>query len=206
MNDQKSQVDRTELRVEELIKMALQIGAGAIDVMAVSPSDISVEDDLANTCREPQCPYYGLSANCPPYNSGPSGFRDLLKICQHALAIKMDVPVGSYLGDEYLEIMKFMHETVAGIEKLAVELGYSNSKAFAAGNCKMIFCRDHARCRMLTGGECRNPQSARQSMSSNGVNVYELNKAAGWFMNRETNEVNTNQGSMEAIYGLVLIG
>lgn len=45
MNDPTSQVDR---RLEELVQMALQIGAGAIDVVAISPSDISVEDEEAD--------------------------------------------------------------------------------------------------------------------------------------------------------------
>ena len=202
MNDPTSQVDR---RLEELVQMALQIGADAIDVVAISPSDISVEDDLANFCREPRCGYYGLSANCPPYVSGPSGFRELLKICKHALAIKMEVPLGTYLTDEQYDILKFTHETVAGIERLAVELGYSNSKAFAAGNCKVFFCREYDRCRVLTGGECRHPQHARPSMSSSGINVYELKKTAGWLMNRDTNEANPDP-KMEAVYGLVLIG
>lgn len=50
MNDTAPQVDR---RPEELVQMALQIGAGAVDVVAVSPSEITVEDDLANFCRTP---------------------------------------------------------------------------------------------------------------------------------------------------------
>jgi hypothetical protein len=51
MTDLKSQVDSTGLRLKELLEMDLEIGAGAIDVAAISPSDISVEDDLANFCR-----------------------------------------------------------------------------------------------------------------------------------------------------------
>lgn len=204
MNNHKSQVERTEVGIEELVQMALQIGAGAIDVVAVSPSDISVEDGLADMCREPRCSYYGLSANCPPYVSGPSGFRDLLKNCEHVLAVKIDVPVGCLLTDVF-DTLKLLYEIVAGIEKSAIELGYVNSKAFAAGSCKIIFCREHGGCHVIDGGECRHPQYARPSIEAHGVNVYELNKTAGWLMNQDVNVVNTNQVSTGALYGLVLV-
>ena len=178
MNGPTSQVDITELKLKELVEMALQIGAGAIDVVAISTSDILVEDDLANMCREPRCVNYGISANCPPYVSGPSGFRDLLKICKYALAIKMEGPLGSLLTNDRHYITGLMYEIVADIERFAVEQGFSNSKSFASGSCTAIFCREHGDCRVLTGGECRNPRYARPSMSSNGVNVNELSKTA----------------------------
>lgn len=196
--------DITESRLEELIQMALQIGAGAIDVVAVSPSDISVEDDLANYCREPRCPYYGLSANCPPHVLVPSEFRDLLKTCEHALAIKIDVPMGCLLTDERNEIFKLLHEIVADIENAAIELGYANSKAFATGSCKIIFCHEYGSCRVIEGGECRNSQYARPS--ANGLNVNELNKITGWSINRDTNKTDTDRVSMAAVLGLVLVG
>lgn len=184
----------------------MRIGAGAIDVVTISPSDISAEDDLAKFCLEPRCGYYGLSANCPPHVSGPSGFRDLLKTCEHVLAIKMDVPLGCLLTDDRFVILKLLHEIVADIEKSAVKLGYSNSKAFAGGSCKVIFCQEHLGCHVLNeGGECRNPQHARPSIEANGVNVNKLKKTAGWSIKRDTNEVDTGL-VMDAVYGLVLIG
>lgn len=183
--------------------MALQIGAGAIDVVPILTRDILVEDNLANLCREPRCSNYGISANCPPYGSGPSGFRDLLKICSYALAIKMEVPMGSLVTNDRHYITGLMYQIVSDIERLAVERGFSNSKSYAGGSCKVIFCREYEACRVLTGGECRNPRYARPSMSSSGVNVNELSKTAGWFINRDTDKV---KASMGAVYGLVLIG
>jgi predicted metal-binding protein len=197
MNGHKSQVDNNELKKEELIQIALRRGAGVVDVVAISPSDIPVEDDLANMCREPKCTFYGLSDNCPPNVGGPSRFRDLLKICDFVLAIKIDVSRGCLITDERLVIMKLLHEIVADIEKSAIELGYCNSKAFAVASCKELFCNEYLKCRVLNdGGECRHQQYARPSIEANGVNVHELNKIAGW----------THKQSMEAVYGLVLIG
>lgn len=181
----KPQVDSTALRLKELLEMALKIGAGVIDVVAISPNDIFVEDDLANFCREPQCTYYGVSANCPPHVDGPAGFRHLAKTCEYALVVKIPVPMVSLLSHEQRDIMKLLHEIVADIEKSTVELGYSNSKAFAVGSCKEIFCHDNFDCRVLSKGEgCRHYQYARPPIEAFGINVNELAKTAGWSMNR----------------------
>ncbi|ODA39421.1 DUF2284 domain-containing protein [Desulfosporosinus sp. BG] len=209
MDDHASQVDKTKLSLDELVQIALQIGAGIIDVVVIPTSDILVEEDLANMCREPRCAFYGLSANCPPYVSGPSGFRKMMESCTYTLAIKIDVPTGWLMSDERLVIMRLLHEIVADIERSAVERGYSNSKAFAAGSCKEIFCNKQLSCRMLTNnGPCRNPQYARPSIEAYGVNVHELTKTTGWFINpRDSNEANIDKAPIAAaIYGLVLIG
>jgi len=98
-------------------------------------------------------------------------------------------------------------EIVADIEKSAVELGYSNSKAFAVGSCKEIFCHDNFDCRVLSEGKgCRHYQYARPPIEAFGINVNELAKTAGWSMNRDTDEADTDKVSMGAVYGLVLIG
>jgi predicted metal-binding protein len=193
------QSKKTVLRLKEITQMALRIGAGAIDVAAISTSDISVEDDLANMCRESRCQNYGLSTNCPPYVSGPSGFRDLLKLYEYALFIKIDVPMENLLSYERRDIGKLLHEIVAAIEISAVKMGCSNAKSFAGGSCKNLFCRDHPSCCVLKeGGECRHSQQARPSMSGFGINVSKLKETAGWSMNPDA--------SMGAFYGLILIG
>lgn len=207
MNDEiiNNSLDKTNWRLKELTQLAYQLGAsGATDI---STSDISVEDDLANLCREPQCASYGLSTSCPPHVPGPSGFRELLKNFKHAIVIKIDVPLEILLSTDRRDIMKLLHEIAAGIEQAAVKTGYSNSKAFAGGSCKTIFCRDHEDCRVLTeGGECRNPRHARPSMSGFGINVSKLMQAAGWTMNRYTNEADSDTASTAPICGLILIG
>lgn len=207
MTEPLQQIDIKGSKLEELVQMALQIGAGAIDVVVIPTSDISVEDDLANFCREPRCGYYGVSANCPPYVSGPTGFRDMVIICEYALVIKIPVPMESLLSYEQRGIMRLLHEIVADIEKTAIKLGYSNAKAFAVGSCKEIFCHKHVDCRVLVeGGEnCRYQRYARPPIEAFGINVNELAKIAGWAMNTDK-KADTNKVSMGAVYGLVLIG
>ncbi|MDR3540604.1 MAG: DUF2284 domain-containing protein [Desulfosporosinus sp.] len=194
-------------KLEEVVQMALQIGTGAIDVVLISTSEISVEDDLANFCREPRCSYYGVSANCPPYVSGPAGFRDMAKICKNALAIRITVPMESLLSYEQRDIMKLLHEIVSDIEKMSIKLGYSHSKAFAVGSCKEIFCHNQVDCRLLVkgGGSCRYQRYARPPIEAFGINVNQLAKIAGWTVNTDKN-ADTNKISMGAVYGLVLIG
>jgi len=197
--------DNISLMLKELIQLALRSGASG--AAAIFASDISVEDGLANLCREPRCESYGLSTSCPPYVSGLPGFRELLKIFKHAIVIKIDVPLEILLSSERSDIMRLLHEIAADIEQAAVKTGYSASKAFAGGSCKKIFCQDHKGCRVLTeDGECRNPRPARPSTSGFGINVSKLMQAAGWTMNRYNNEADPDKASTAPICGLILIG
>ena len=43
--------------LDELIQLACQLGAS--DAAAISTREISIENDLAALCREPQCENYG---------------------------------------------------------------------------------------------------------------------------------------------------
>ena len=202
-----SHADKTKSRIDELVQIALQIGAGIIDVVAISTSDLSIEDDLANMCREPVCAFYGLSANCPPYVASPSKFRNMLENYRYTLAVKIDVPTGWLNTDDRLVVMKLLHEIVADIERAAIELGYTHSKAFAAGSCKEIFCNKHSRCQLLTdNGACRHSKYARPAIEAYGVNVHDLNTATGWFKDQNSKAATVDKASIEAIYGLVLIG
>ena len=205
INNSLQRDDKISWVLKELIKQACRSGASG--ATAISTGDIYVEDDLANLCREPRCESYGLSTSCPPHVSGPSGFRELLKSFKHAIVIKIDVPLEILLSSERSDIMKLLHEIVAGIEQAAVKTGYTSSKAFAGGSCKKIFCHDYEACRVLTeGGECRNPRYARPSMSGFGINVSKLMKVAGWTMNRYNSEAGPDTASTAPICGLILIG
>ena len=196
----------SDARLEELIHSAILSGGGALDVAVILPEVISVEEALARICREPGCSNFGLSPSCPPHVSGPQGFRGWLKKASHALFIRINVPTDRLYSYERREIMMLLHETVAAIEKKALQLGYSGAKAFAGDSCKNIFCYEHPDCRVLAGGgKCRNPQSARPSMSGFGVNVSKLIKAAGWAVSEDAGEKDSTNTSMAAVYGLILL-
>lgn len=195
--------------VREALKQLTQIACqlGASDARVISTTEISVEDNLASLCREPGCENYGLSASCPPHVAGPDGFRKLLNIFEHAVVFKIDVPSEILFSDERRDIFRLLHEIAASIEQSAIKMGFHDSKAYAGGSCKQIFCRDHLDCRVLAeNGECRNPLYARPSMSGFGINVLKLKKAAGWMSSKTPRNTNPDKVSMETVCGLVLIG
>ena len=188
----------------QLTDMACRLGASAAAV--ISTSEISVEEDLAKLCREPQCENYGLSASCPPHVAGPTGFRELKKKFRQAVVFKIDVPSEILLSSQRHDIFQLLHEIAANIEQAAKKMGYANSKAFAGGSCKKLFCEDHIDCRVLAdGGACRNPDRARPSMSGFGINVSKLLQAAGWQMDRITRDTDPEVVPMGTVSGLVLV-
>lgn len=200
-NDRQS----VEASLKELAQLACRLGAS--DARTVSITDISAEDDLANMCRDSPCEHYGLSINCPPHITGPYGFRELLKNYQQAIVFKIDVSTEILLSNERRDVFSLLHEIAANIELAAVEMGYRNSKAYAGGSCKILFCQDQTECRVLAeGGECRYPQVARSSMSGYGINVSKLMAAADWTMDRITRETDPDAVPMGMLCGLALIG
>ncbi|MBT8358870.1 MAG: DUF2284 domain-containing protein [Desulfobacterales bacterium] len=191
--------------LQKLIHLACRLGASGAKV--ISTEHISLEDKLADLCREPRCENYGLSISCPPHVSGPSRLRKLLKSYKYAIAIKIDIPLAVLLSTERKDIMKLLHEIVADVEQTAFKTGYLNSRSFAGGSCKEIFCHDFADCRVLAeGGGCRNPRHARPSMSGFGINVSKLMQAAGWKLKRYDSEADPDRVSTAPICGLILVG
>jgi predicted metal-binding protein len=191
--------------LKKLTKLASELGAGSAKV--ISTSDISVEDHLANLCKEPRCENYGLSASCPPHVAGPSGFIKLLKKFEKAVVFKIDVSSEILLSSDRREVFRALHEISAFIELSAVEMGYQRSRAYAGGSCKRLFCHDYTHCRVLKEGEaCRNPHRARPSMSGFGINVSKLMQVAGWTMSRISQDAGRNEASLGTVCGLVLIG
>lgn len=189
-------------RPEILITVAQQ--AGASDAGFVVPDKLIVDEKLAACCRNPRCPNYGLSPSCPPHVPGPDAMREWLATAEYALAVKIEVPQSVLLSAERLEVMRLLHEIVAEVEGKAVELGFEKSRSFAGGSCKTTFCSEHKDCRFLAGKDCRNPQSARPSMSGFGINVAEMMKMAGWDALPLSDSPKEDE-SMSWVAGLVLV-
>jgi len=191
--------------LQELIQKAFELGAS--DAGIIPAQSIVVEDRFAEMCSSPQCPGYGLSPGCPPHAMKPAEFRDLLAQYRHALVFKIDVPTQILLSDSRHDVAKLIHEISAGIERLAKEKGYANSKGFAAGSCKLIFCKGHAKCIVLDKNEnCRFPDQARPSLSGLGVNFVELSKTLGWQFEKITKDTKPDDVPMGIMAGMVLVG
>ncbi len=187
--------------LKELVKLAHR--SGVSDAGAIPVAGISVEDSLAELCSTPRCENYGLSAGCAPHVSGPAGMRDLLEHYRHAVVFKIDVPSNILLSHDRRDVFSLLHEIAADIEQAAVEMGCPDAKAFAGGACKNLFCREYDACKVLEGGECRNPHKARPSMSGFGINVSGLMQLAGW--QKLKTKIDKEQDSVMPICGLILL-
>lgn len=189
----------------ELIEHAQLAGASGAQIIPASA--IVVEPQLANVCEDPRCTNYGLSMSCPPNVAGPEGFLELQNESSYGLVIRIDVPREILFSNERREVMRLLHEIVAGTEKKAVALGYKNSQGFAGGSCKNLFCEKHSDCRVLSGkGDCRHPDGARPSMSGHGINVGEMMQAASWSDKTIDMDGSSTAGDMSWVSGLVMIG
>ena len=187
---------------DKLIELAISLGAGG--AVALGVEHVSAEDHLAALCKETRCENYGLSPTCPPHVRGPAWLREYLGAIDHAVLIKLELPTDAMYSDQRREIGKLLHFMVIQLEYAAREMGFKKSMALAGGSCKKLFCTDKADCRLLFGdGVCRNPDSARPSVSGFGVNMNRLLKAAGW--NRPSPSDKAGE-RLSAFYGLLLVG
>ena len=180
--------------------------AGATEVRKLPPGEIVVDAQMASYCREPGCPNYGMSPSCPPHVAGPDAFKALLERSSLALVVRIEVPSAVLFSEERREVMRLLHEVVAGIERSAVRLGYRESRAFAGGSCKDLFCLSHAERQVLAlGGNCRNPEFARPSMSGFGVNVAKTLEMAGFGGVEKNGPAVRGEAGTSWVAGLVLI-
>lgn len=191
--------------LQELIRKAFELGVS--DAGIIPARSIVVENRFAEMCATPQCPGYDQSPNCPPNAMKPAEFRNLLTQYEHVLAFKIDTPTEVLLDDRRFDVAKHVHEIAADIERLARQKGFVHSRGFAAGSCKMIFCKEQAKCIVLERNKnCRYPDKARPSLSGLGVNFLELSRTIGWQFNKITKDTKPDEVSMGMMSGMVLIG
>jgi predicted metal-binding protein len=193
--------------IEKIEQYASSLGVS--DVKTIPADAIRIDEELAKICKDPGCPGYGISANCPPHVMKPEEFRKLLAKHNLALLFKFDVPQEILLGSEKKEITRLLHETAAAIEQFAISQGYVQSRGFAAGSCKPVFCESFEQCRAVSKeGTCRHPNSSRPSMSGLGVDFSALTKLVGWRMEivGPEDRQGLKKDSLGSMIGMVLIG
>lgn len=192
------------VQVKGLLKLSYALGASHAAMIA--PHEIMVEDRLADICANGRCENYGLSPGCPPHVSGPVGFRELQRKAGYAIVFRMTASARTLFSDECTTLMRRLQEVAAKIEKAAVRGGYRESRAFAGGSCKKLFCHDQADCAVLSqSGECRYPDQARPSMSGFGINVCELMKRCGWPSDIRPHDGEADADTTSWVAGMVLI-
>ncbi len=188
----------------QLISYAL--AAGAAGAVVVSAGDIVVKAGLADMCRDPGCPNYGLSANCPPHVGGPAALKRRLESSHQAVVFRMEVPAEDLFSDNRRRVFQGLHEIAAGIEQAAAKTGWPRARGYAGGSCREIFCYEAADCPPLSGGgPCRYPRRARPSLSGFGIDVAALFETAGWRLRRADPGAAAAADKMADLCGLVLL-
>ncbi|MBN1288536.1 MAG: DUF2284 domain-containing protein [Actinobacteria bacterium] len=190
--------------IDNLKKEALD--AGASDVRLISAETIVIDEDLGNICGLSRCPGYGSALSCPPHAMKSGQFKELLSGYETALVLKFDIPMRILNSDERHDFSRHIHKLLTSLEKTAALAGYKNSRGFAGGSCKELYCADDDICEALKEkGKCRHPELSRPSASGLGVNFNVLNRSLGWEgVSGESDESGIEPfGMMEAI---LLIG
>ena len=187
-----------------LVDLALDAGA---DRAAVIPAGkVVVDGSLADRCRAPRCPNYGLSINCPPHVPGPLWFQKEIENYTQALFFTIAVPSDRLFSDHRGEAFARLQKTAVAIEQKAVQAGFARVRAYAGGSCRETFCHTHGDCPpLLQKGVCRYPQYARPSMSGFGIDVARLFETAGWTMRMVQSAPDAGESSTADICGLILI-
>ncbi|MGM0538748.1 MAG: DUF2284 domain-containing protein, partial [Thermodesulfobacteriota bacterium] len=179
---------------------------GAHGAAVIAPGQVPIQDSLADLCAELKCDGYGQSMSCPPQVAGPAWFRARLGEASLVLAFKFDVPTDILHSSQRWDLFGLLHETAASLERMAREAGFEHSFGLAGGSCKNIFCSSHYQCRVLSeGGPCRNPDSARPSMSGYGVNVKDLAGVLGWPMESTVSDPSSGQMPTALLAGMVVV-
>jgi predicted metal-binding protein len=136
---------------------------------------------------------------------GSEQFRKWQEKSRYSITVKIELPPSVMFSDGRKEVMRLLHQVVAGVEKKAIEIGFSQSRAFAGGSCKQLFCEENETCCVLADKlPCRHMNDARPSISGFGIDVIQLMNTSGW----PVVKTKQNKGGPEDsswVAGLVLV-
>ena len=192
-------------KLTHLVREAARLGATSST--SILSKEIQVKDHLAALCNgEYTCPNYGLAASCPPYVEGSVEFRKWQAQSKYSIVVKIELPTAVMFSDERKDVMQLLHQIVAGVEQKAIEMGFGQSKAFAGGSCKELFCEDQDKCRVLAENKsCRHPESARPSMSGFGIDVTHLMLPSEWSASKAEKSNLSDKDDTSWVAGLIML-
>ena len=192
-------------QLEHLTQEAKKLGATSSAI--ISSKEIQVKDNLAALCNgEYTCPNYGLAASCPPYVEGPAEFRKWQAQSKYSITVKIELPTSVMFSDERKGVMQLLHQIVAAVEQKAIEIGFKNSKGFAGGSCKELFCDDQEKCCVVAENKpCRHIEFARPSMSGFGIDVTQLMLSSGWSAPKAEKSNLSDKDATSWVAGLIML-
>lgn len=180
---------------------------GATSSAIISSNEIQVEDHLAALCNgNYTCPNYGLAASCPPNVEGPSEFRKWQARSKYSITVKIELPTTIMFSDDRKGVMQLLHQIVATVEQRAIKMGLKESRGFAGGSCKDLFCEDQEKCCVLAENKpCRHIDLARPSMSGFGIDVTLLMEASGWAAAKAEKSDLSDKNGTSWVAGLIML-
>jgi len=132
------------------------------------------------------CPGYGKRLCCPPFTPDYNETRIMLDSYRHAILLHR------HWIKDYKALNDF-NDIVVDLERTLFLDGYYKAFGMGSGPCK--------RCRICdTSTACRNPEKARPSMESCGIDVFRTARELGLPI-----RVLREQGEERDTYGIVLI-
>ena len=135
----------------------------------------------------------------------PKETRTFVNQFSKALVFKTDVETEILMSEQQHDAFRIIYRIAAKLETHAVDSGYKNAKALAAGSCLPVFCKDK-KCRVIEDRkECRYPMLARPSMEAVGMNVFKLIQDAGWEIYPITRHSDPSAVPSGVLAGLVLV-
>ena len=179
-----------------LVKLALE--NGATDAKIIPTNKVVIENRVVLKCKV-GCNHYGKTLACPPYTPSAGEFRKIVSEYSYAMFMKYksnaeatpevlaklmvaetDTTVSKEIKEkaakfwqDWKDDKRKMLESVVGLEKAAMNKGYSLAISFISGHCQLCEkCNTETRI-------CRNPNLARWSEDAVGVNVKKTAANAG---------------------------
>jgi predicted metal-binding protein len=191
--------------IEDLARKAIEHGATSSTI--ISSKEIQVKEELAALCNgEFICPNYGRGAGCPPYVEGPVEFQKWQAESEYSITVKIELPTSVMFSSERNNVMRLLHQIVSTVEIKAIEAGFTQSKGFAGGSCRELFCDDQKDCSVIAEGKlCRYIERARPSMSGFGIDVSLLMQASGWSGAIADQSTLSDNDKMSWVAGLILL-
>ena len=220
----KNKIDKKlESFLEILCHRAQELGAS--EAVAISVSDIVVDDRVVLKCLVPMCANYGVNLMCPPNIMTVAEFKKILKKYHSAILIKIgNISPGKFkelmdqnrlsqvwemtnsANDEkqpkgpvsdYILALRQCQERLYDIIEQVESLCLKEGYTFASG-LSAGCCSLCDKCVGVNSGlPCRHPFKARPSMEGVGIDVVATTKRAGI-------QIDFNQGTTSWV-GLILI-
>ena len=155
---------KTNTGLEKYVAQALKAGAHEAKVMPVG--NVVTAEWVRLKCQF-GCDGFGKGLCCPPRTPTPEQMKLVLGAYRHAL-------IYSYVctKSDYAQKRRRMLQLVAELERAAFLDGHYKAFGLMAGPCRL--CKE---CDVT--GQCKNPDQARPSMESCGIDVYATARNSG---------------------------